>query len=822
MHSRAAVAVALAALVFLNPASGNSALAGTTTALPGDAPPTDAATAAPKVVIVVGPMEGNTANNRARGDAITGEVLKWRPDATVVKVYSPDATWSKVKAAAQGASVLVYMGHGNGWPSPYTSTLMGDRQDGMGLNAKNASGGYDDYTKKYYGEDCIDGAKPDPSRCPSNGTGIRLAPNAIVILNNLCYAPGAGEPGMADPSVAVAKQRVDNFASGFIRAGARAVLADDYSSAQTMVRLILTTHQPILDAWRSSTFPGYHGNFIAWTPTRNPAFTSTMDPQTWTTGFSRAITADPALTTDDVLAGAGLAGTASNPSTLTAPGAASVASATLPVFTDQSLATASGATLAAATAVRVDDLVVAPATGDSPAPPPAVEVHTFDGAVAGWVSGDGLAPRDSTSPVLWSTTGPTTISPNFDGNLDRLSLWHRLSEVASWTAKVLDPDGAVIRSQSGTSDLVDQSWDGLVGGNPAPAGSYRWTLHAADAWGNPALDAGGDVTVVDEPFPSTAVLAFKALSGPYTNATTLAYELDFASAVTGLAAGDVSRTGTATSCTVNSPTGGGAEWYVTVSGCSAGTVQLALKAGSVLDADLLAGPPVSTSAPSVLIDRTKPVAKAPTTTFRTGVQASTSALPVKVAWSATDGGGAGLATYDLARSVDGGAFKVIQSGLTSPSVTLSLAAGHTYRFEARARDRAGNVGGWAAGPTLRPQLVQQSSSAVTWSGSWATWTGTAFSGGSARTSTSAGARVTYAFSGRAVAVVMSRDPAYGQVKVYLDGTYLTTVDTGAASHTDRSVVYARAFAWGSHTLKLVVVGTSGRPRVVVDAFEVIG
>ena len=31
-----------------------------------------------------------------------------------VEIYSPNATWSKVKAAAQGANVLIYLGHGNG------------------------------------------------------------------------------------------------------------------------------------------------------------------------------------------------------------------------------------------------------------------------------------------------------------------------------------------------------------------------------------------------------------------------------------------------------------------------------------------------------------------------------------------------------------------------------------------------------------------------------------------------------------------------------------------------------------------------------------
>lgn len=788
MHVRTALAVVLAALVVVAPASAAATRAATSAPTASGTAPS-AAAVAPKVVIVVGAVESATSGYRTRADAIYAEAIKWTPN--VVKVYSPNATWAVVKAAAQGANIFVYLGHGYGWPSKYSTALRPDVQDGMGLNKELNNG---DSNKKYWGEQYV-------------GSEIRLAPNAVVFLNGLCYAPGAGEPGMADPTVAVAKQRVDNFASGFIRAGARAVIADDYNGVPTAVRLILTTHQSILSVWRSMW--GYHGNEIPWAPTRNPAFLAVMDPQTWTSGFQRSIVTDASLQTDDVLAGVGKAMTGTDPSTLAAPGAASVATAGLPVYTDATLGTASGEALAAGTKLRVDSL------GDGVA-----EVHTFDGSVSGWVSATGLVPRDSVGPQLWSTTGPTTVSPNFDGNVDRLALWHRLSETATWTATVTDADGNVVRTQAGTSDMPPPSWDGLVDGNPAPAGTYHWTLHATDGWGNPALDASGAVTVVEEPIPTTAVLGFKSLNGTYTRATTLGFELDFATDVTDLTASDIARAGTATSCVVNAPTGAGTAWYVTVSGCSAGTVLLTLAAGSVLDASLVAGPPVSVAAPYVKIDRSHPTEAAPVARLQSGISLAGSALPVTVSWTATDGG-SGVASYDVARSVDGGSFSVIATKVTSTSLAQTLWTSHTYRYEARARDRAGNVSGWVAGPTLRPTLVQQTSSTVTWAGSWTTVAATAYSGGSARTASTAGATATLAFTGRAFSIVVSRDPAYGQVKVYLDGTYLATLDTAAASHLDRTVAYVRGVGWGSHTVKLVVVGTAGRPQVVVDAFEVI-
>ena len=636
-----------------------------------------------------------------------------------------------------------------------------------------------------------------------------------MFLNHLCYAPGAGEPGAPEPTVTTAQQRVDNFASGFIRAGARAVVADDYmSTVPDMIRAIFTTHGSILDSWRTTW--GYHGNEIPFAPARNPAFQGILDPETWTTGFKRAIVTDLDLTTDQIVAGAAKATTSLAPSTLAVPGAASVVTAGLPVDTAADLATAQGATLAAGTKLRVDGVVA----GNPP--PDAVQVHTLDNAVSGWVSSAGVAPADSASPELWALTGSTTVSPNFDGTSDRLDLWGRLSEAVPWTFTITDGGGNVLRTQAGSADLFALSWDALPGGSSAPAGTYHWALHAADAWGNAPLDATGDISVVDQAIPTTAVLAFKGLNGTYTNAATLTYQVTFASDVTGFTAADLIRGGTATGCVINAPTGGPTAWTFTVSTCSAGSVTLTLKANSVLDAALATGPSFTAAGPYVRIDRTKPTAAAPKTGFKSGGAISGATLPVTVSWSGTDNsGGVGVVSYDVARSVDGGAFTVIATATTATSLATTVSSGHAYRYEARARDRAGNVGAWVAGPTLHPSILQHTAAGFTWAGAWTTQSVAAYSGGSARVASAAGASVSYTFTGRGFAVVASRDATYGQFKVYVDGAYVVTVDTTAPSHADRVVVYARALTWATHTVKLVVAGTAGRPTVVFDALEVL-
>src|SRR3954454_11132018 len=93
---------------------------------------TAAGRAAPKVVLIVGPAGGATPYYRRLADEAAAEAAKLTPN--VVKVYSPDATWSNVKAALVCASVVVYLGHGNGWPSIYRSSLYPLTEDGFGLN----------------------------------------------------------------------------------------------------------------------------------------------------------------------------------------------------------------------------------------------------------------------------------------------------------------------------------------------------------------------------------------------------------------------------------------------------------------------------------------------------------------------------------------------------------------------------------------------------------------------------------------------------------------------------------------------------------------
>ena len=246
-----------------------------------------AASAPAKVVIVVGATQDSTASYRSEADAAAAEFAKYT--SNVIKVYSPNATWSAVAVAAQGANILVYLGHGSGYPNPYVGYEQPNLDNGMGLNA--AAGGGDSNTQ-YYGENFM--------------AQLALAPNAVVILNHLCYASGDTEWGQGVPTQAVAEQRVDGYASGFLRGGAKAVIAEGVDDIGPYIDGLFTAHSTIDSVWKS--FPGFHNHVTSWASTRSPGYTSQIDPNLDNPAsdgdvYYRSMVSIPSLTTDDAISG---------------------------------------------------------------------------------------------------------------------------------------------------------------------------------------------------------------------------------------------------------------------------------------------------------------------------------------------------------------------------------------------------------------------------------------------------------------------------------------------------------------------------------------
>jgi flagellar hook assembly protein FlgD len=452
----------------------------------------------PKVVLVVGATHGATAAYRSWMEGVAATAAQYTRN--VVKVYSPNATWTAVKAALQGASIVVYMGHGNGFPSPYSSTLNPSTQNGLGLNL--AAGGGDSNTK-YYGEQYV-------------AREVDLAPNAVVVLSHLCYASGNSEPGRTAPTLGVAKARLDNFAAGFLAAGARAVIADGHADPSYYVEQLFTTHQTIEQIWLGGPHP--NGNAFSFPSVRSPGYTAFSDPDSRSgstyVGFYRSLVAKPALTSDQVT-GARYARTDVTPGFFVVPGAAEVVAAEgAGLYPDATLAPDAGTGLAPASlppGTRLRVRAVAGATAEGVA---IYDVATIDGAVSGFVVATGIAPRDSAPPQVWELdAGTGAFSPNGDGGADAILLVARASEAVAWQLEVLDGAGARLASAQATGEYLETAWDGLLDGLPVADGTYTVSVTAADGWGN-ALASATTSVVVDTIAPVLEQVQVQAVAAP--------------------------------------------------------------------------------------------------------------------------------------------------------------------------------------------------------------------------------------------------------------------------------------------------------------------
>ena len=241
-----------------------------------------------KAVVIVG---AGSAQYKDDADGVAATLAGH--GVAVTKVYTPSATWSNVKAAMQGANFVVYMGHGNGFPSPYGSTMYADRVDGFVLDKATASGcASSSWT--YCGESPI-------------GAQVDLAPNAIVLLEHLCYASGDSEPGNGQPTLTVAKQRVDNYAHGFLTAGAAAVYALGMQNVGAVVDTIFAHPELTMDEVFTSLGDGGSDQVIFGSK-RTPGTGAHMDPRNNPTSegqtFYRSVAGHLDVTGTEVLGGA--------------------------------------------------------------------------------------------------------------------------------------------------------------------------------------------------------------------------------------------------------------------------------------------------------------------------------------------------------------------------------------------------------------------------------------------------------------------------------------------------------------------------------------
>lgn len=130
----------------------------------------------------------------------------------------------------------------------------------------------------------------------------------------------------------------------------------------------------------------------------------------------------------------------------------------------------------------------------------------------------------------------------------------------------------------------------------------------------------------------------------------------------------------------------------------------------------------------------------------------------------------------------------------------------------------GGVSGTFASRTVAYQETYQY---IRWAGSWHTARRATYAGGAARYSDAAGAWVEFRFIGRAVTWYGQKGLGAGAAKVYVDGRYVGTVNAYSTTFHPSTPLFSKSWTTsGTHTLRIVVVGTAGHPSVIVDQFRV--
>ncbi|MCO5969125.1 N-acetylmuramoyl-L-alanine amidase [Actinoallomurus soli] len=247
---------------------------------------------------------------------------------------------------------------------------------------------------------------------------------------------------------------------------------------------------------------------------------------------------------------------------------------------------------------------------------------------------------------------------------------------------------------------------------------------------------------------------------------------------------------------------------------SATSVTATLRSGThqlQVIADNIDGTTAKSSAFSVVADATRPVfSSSAALSVRTGTVSSTK-IPVSLTWKATDD--------RLLRSVKATSPAAVTFTPTTTAWSAYAKPATSTAWSLTATDAAGNTATSSA--TRTASLRSDSSSSRT--GTWKTTTNSHYLGGTGIYSSAKGATASWTVTARSVALIDKRATTAGKYYVYVDGTYVATVDTKASSSLYRQIQWTRTWSSSSrHTIKIKVAGTSGRPTIALDGLAYIG
>jgi hypothetical protein len=211
----------------------------------------------------------------------------------------------------------------------------------------------------------------------------------------------------------------------------------------------------------------------------------------------------------------------------------------------------------------------------------------------------------------------------------------------------------------------------------------------------------------------------------------------------------------------------------------------------------LSGRTATTAPWTAFVDRKAPTFDSgPAVALRTG--SLNGSVPVTLGWRVTDTGG--VKSVALSRP----SRMTFAPATTRWSTTARPGVATTWGWWAA--DRTGNAA--SASVTRTPVVVAEA--AATRTGTWGLRRSTGYLGGTALYASTAGASLSWTFTGRSAALAFTRSARSGRVRVFVDGVSAGTLDLRSAATAHRQAVWTRNWtASGTHTVRVVAQGGAG-------------
>ncbi|MFF2526550.1 peptidoglycan recognition protein family protein [Streptomyces liangshanensis] len=217
------------------------------------------------------------------------------------------------------------------------------------------------------------------------------------------------------------------------------------------------------------------------------------------------------------------------------------------------------------------------------------------------------------------------------------------------------------------------------------------------------------------------------------------------------------------------------------------------------------GTTTTTPAATVIAETTAPVfTTKPTLALRTGT-VDTAAVPLTLNWKATDSA--------ALKEVRQTAPTAKTYGPTVTSAPMTAKSGAATNWSLTAHDQAGNT--TTATTSATPVILQET--AATKTGTWTAKSSPGYLGGKSLTSSTKNASLTWTFTGRSAAWIVSRSSTSGQATVYVDGVKTATVDLKTTGTKYRDAIWTKTWPTSTkHTIKITVTATTTRPTITTD------